>query len=61
MPDSLMWELCGGDIENASARTPFDAMRKGDEAGKQVVDTYIRYLACGIVNLINIFQPKCSA
>ena len=57
-PDSLMWELCGGDIENASARTPFDAMRKGDEAGKQVVDTYIRYLACGIVNLINIFQPE---
>ena len=48
----------GGDIENASARTPFDAMRKGDEAGKQVVDTYIRYLACGIVNLINIFQPE---
>ena len=28
------------------------------KAGAEVVDTYIRYLACGVVNLINIFQPE---
>lgn len=40
-----------------SARTAFDAMREGDKAGKEVVDKYIKYLACGIANTINIFQP----
>ena len=57
-PDSQMWALCDGKAENASARTAFDAMRLGDKAGAEVVDTYIRYLACGVVNLINIFQPE---
>ncbi len=41
-----------------SARTAFDAMRKGDKAGQEVVDEYISYLACGIANIINIFQPE---
>lgn len=57
-PDSLMWSLCDGKLENATARTSFDAMRAGDQAAAKVVDTYIRYLACGVVNLINIFQPE---
>jgi glucokinase len=33
-------------------------MRAGDEAAKEVVDTYLHYLACGIANLLNIFQPE---
>lgn len=53
-----MWSLCDGKLENATARTSFDAMRAGDQAAAKVVDTYIRYLACGVVNLINIFQPE---
>lgn len=56
--ESLMWSLCDGDIERASARTPFVAARQGDLAGDEVVGTYIEYLACGITNLINIFQPE---
>ena len=40
-----------------SARTAFDCMRKGDKAAKEVVDLYIRMLAAGITNTINIFQP----
>ena len=52
-----MWDMCGGDIKNVSGRTAFDAMRKNDEAGKAVVDKYIYYLAMGISNVINIFQP----
>ena len=56
-PDSLMWELCGGELTKASARTAFDAAKKGDKAGAEVVETYIRYLACGITNMVNIFQP----
>ncbi len=55
--NSKMWELCDGDINNAGGRTAFDAMRLGDEVGTAVVNTYIRYVAIGTVNIINIFQP----
>ena len=41
-----------------SARTAFSAMKKGDTAGKEIVDKYIFYLAEGITNMINIFQPE---
>lgn len=55
--DSVMWELCGGKIENAGGRTAFDAMRKGDKSGKEVVDRYIQYIAVGTADIINVFQP----
>ena len=53
-----MWELMEGSAENVSGRTAFDAMRAGDAAGKKVVDSYVGYVACGLVNVINIFQPE---
>ena len=56
--DTLMWEMCGNDINKADARIAFAAMKKGDRAGKEVVDMYISYRACGITNMINIFQPE---
>ncbi|MGN1080492.1 MAG: ROK family protein, partial [Acutalibacteraceae bacterium] len=57
-PESLMWKLCGGDETRMTARTSFDAMRKGDKYGKIVVENYIRYIGIGLVNVINIFQPE---
>lgn len=41
-----------------SARTAFNAMRMGDPFAKEIVDTYIRYLAEGVTNIVNIFQPE---
>lgn len=41
-----------------NARTAFDAAKAGDAEAQRVVDTYISYLACGIANMINIFQPE---
>lgn len=41
-----------------SGVTAFDAMRLGDPAGKEIVDMYIGYLACGLTNIVNIFQPE---
>jgi len=40
-----------------SAKHAFIAMRNGDKAGTEVVNKYCRYLAAGITNAINIFQP----
>ncbi len=54
---SYMLKLCDGDINKVSGRTAFDAMRDGDPTAKAVVEEYIGYLACGLVNIINIFQP----
>lgn len=41
-----------------SGKTAFDALRAGDEAGREVVEKYLKYLATGIANIINIFQPE---
>ncbi len=41
-----------------NGRTAFDAMRGGDAAASEVVDTYLAYLATGIANMINIFRPE---
>lgn len=57
-PDSLMWKLTGGAIENAGGRTAFDAMRAGDKAGTEVVNDYIRFVAVGTVNIVNMLQPE---
>lgn len=56
--NTAMWALCGGDISKVNGKTAFDAKRAGDTAGTEVVAEYIEYLACGIVNFINIFQPE---
>ena len=56
--DSKMWALCDGNVDNAGGKTAFKAARAGDAAGKEVVDSYISYLACGLTNMINIFQPE---
>lgn len=56
--DSAMWNICEGDIEKANGKTCFDGMLEGDTAAKAVFDEYIGYLACGVINFINIFQPE---
>lgn len=55
---TLIEELINGNVDNCNARVAFTAMKQGDEVGKEVVDRFISYLACGIANMINIFQPN---
>ncbi len=55
-PDGVMAKMAEKNGK-VTARTSFDSMREGDEAAKVVVDKYIKYLAAGITNTINIFQP----
>ncbi|MBR7092091.1 MAG: ROK family glucokinase [Clostridia bacterium] len=56
-PDSLLWQWAPT-LDAVNGRTAFDAMRAGDAVGKQVVDRYIYYIACGLINVVNIFQPE---
>ncbi|MDR3224800.1 MAG: ROK family protein [Clostridiales Family XIII bacterium] len=52
-----LWEIAGGDADKVEGRTAFDAMKAGDETATSVIETYLDDLACGVINLINIFQP----
>ena len=57
-PFTKMWDLVDGDIKKVDGRTAFDGMRADDETAKKVVATYMGYLACGMSNIINTFQPE---
>jgi len=57
-PDSLINKLVNGDLSKIDAKTAFDAAKQGDETGKKVVAQYIKYLAEGLINVINTFQPE---
>ena len=56
--DTVMWEMCENGAKKVSGRTAFKAAKMGDKAGLEVVEKYIDYLACGITNMVNIFQPE---
>ncbi len=54
-PNSAMWKTY--DLSSVCGKTAFD-YADCDEAAKKVVDEYIYHLACGIINLANIFRPQ---
>ena len=43
---------------HVSGRTACDCMRAGDRAAKEVYDEYVYYLALGLTNVVNTFQPE---
>ena len=55
--ETNMWKFIEEEGK-VSGRTAFNAMKSGDKAGKEVVDEYLLYLAEGITNMVNIFQPE---
>lgn len=57
-PESAMWSIAGGSLDAVNGKTSFVAARQGDAAGMEVVDQYLAYVATGVTNLINIFQPE---
>lgn len=58
-PSSAMWDVCGRDIAKVNGRTAFNAAKQyKDRSASEVCDMYISYLATGIANMMNIFQPE---
>ncbi len=55
-PQSLLHQ-CISD-GHVSGRTAFVAARQNDPAALAVVEQYIEYLACGVTNLVNLFDPE---
>ena len=56
-PDSIMHRLAAEE-GGVNGKTAFDAMRLGDIAGIEVVNNYIKYVSCGLINLVNALQPE---
>lgn len=56
-PDSIMHNLAKEEGK-VSGKTAFAAAKLGDKAGKEVVENYMGYITCGLVNLVNIFCPE---
>ncbi len=55
--DSLMWKLADGNIERVNGMTAFRSADAGDYAAKTVINDFINYLAIGVANVVNMFQP----
>ncbi len=56
-PDSILWHYAPT-LEAANGKTAFDAAQAGDAVAQAVMESYVDDLACGITNLINLFQPE---
>ena len=54
-PDSKMWEC--GSLDMVCGKTVFD-FAPIDPYAKEVVDSYIEHLACGLINYANIFRSE---
>ena len=55
-PESLMNKLVSE--QGLSGKVPFEAYKEGDKTAKRVVKQYVKYIAVGIVNFINVFRPQ---
>lgn len=56
-PGSLLHEVAF-ENEGVDARTAFLAEAKGDQAAKEVVENYVKYLSEGLLNYCNILRPN---
>ena len=54
----LLYKSINGDLSKIDGKTAFDAAKQGCPLAQSVINTYIEYLGCGLVNIINVFQPE---
>lgn len=57
-PKTKILTLADNDINKINAKIVFDANYLGDADAEKLVDRYIDYLAIGLTNVVNIFQPE---
>ena len=60
-PGSILCRVVAENNGKVSGQSAFIAAREGDPVGQSVCDEYIGYLAAGVTNVVNIFQPDTLA
>ncbi len=56
-PDSKLWDVYN-EKHNISGTVLFGAVVDDDPAAKEILSIFVSHLACGITNIVNIFQPQ---
>lgn len=56
-PDSLLHKFAAEEGK-VTGKMTFDAAQQGDKVAQEVLDKYFGYVAEGITNMVNIFQPE---
>lgn len=56
-PDSKLWNVYNKKY-SISGTALFGAVVDGDPAAKEILNIFISHLACGVANIVNIFQPQ---
>jgi len=55
-PDSLMVKKAE-EYGEINGKVPFECYKEGDKAAEKTIKNYVKYVSCGIINLVNIFRP----
>jgi glucokinase len=56
--ESRLTAMVGGDLRRITAQTVYEAAAAGDELALEVVNDTAKFLAVGIANLLNVFNPE---
>ena len=57
-PDSLMYDLCSGDVSKLTAKMVFDAAKELDDVAMKVFNHYVDYLCKAIYTIIAFLDPE---
>lgn len=57
-PETLLWEVSGGDIDNMNGKLFFEALDRGDKGAKTVYKKYLHNLSCGLASVAAIVRPE---
>lgn len=57
-PESEMYGLCGGDVNQLTAKMVFDAAKEGDDVAMKVFNRYVDYLCKAVYMIIAFLDPE---
>ena len=60
-PEGMIAREAAGISENVTAKLVMDCAKAGDPGAMAVFDEYVTYLAAGIANMINVYDPEVIA
>ncbi len=60
-PEGMIAREAGRDAENVTAKLVVDCAKAGDPGAVQVFGDYVYYLAAGLANMVNVYDPEVIA
>ena len=57
-PDSALYQACGGDTNNVTAKIVFDCAKEGDDVSLKVFRHYVHYMCLALDTIIAFLDPE---